>query len=69
MIVVTADDRPETAEAAFLEGANDLVTKPVDAVDLIARVQEAIGLAAALSAVRRRAAAAARAAIAITATV
>jgi len=47
VIVVTADDSPETAEAAFLEGANDLVTKPVDAGDLIARVQEAISLAAA----------------------
>lgn len=47
VIVVTADDRPETAEAAFLEGASDLITKPVDAVDLIARVQEAIGFAAA----------------------
>jgi CheY-like chemotaxis protein len=47
VIVVTADDRPETAEAAFYEGANDVVTKPVDAGDLIARVQEALGLAAA----------------------
>jgi CheY-like chemotaxis protein len=47
VIVVTADDRPETTEAAFYEGANDVVTKPVDAGDLIARVQEALGLAAA----------------------
>jgi CheY-like chemotaxis protein len=47
VIVVTADDRPETAEAVFYEGANDLVTKPVDPGDLIARVQEALGAPAA----------------------
>jgi CheY-like chemotaxis protein len=47
VIVVTADDREETVQAAYYEGVNDLVTKPVDAADLIARVQEALGLAAA----------------------
>ena len=47
VIVVTADERPGTAEAAFYEGANDLVTKPVDAADMIARVQEALNLATA----------------------
>jgi CheY-like chemotaxis protein len=47
VIVVTADDGEETVQAAYYEGANDLVTKPVDAADLIARVQEALGLAAA----------------------
>ena len=46
VIVVTADDREETARAAYFEGANDLVTKPVDAGDLIARVQEALAIAA-----------------------
>jgi CheY-like chemotaxis protein len=45
VIVVTADERQETAEAAFFEGATDLVTKPVDAQDLIARVRDALGLA------------------------
>jgi CheY-like chemotaxis protein len=45
VIVVTADERPETAEAAFYEGANDLLTKPLDAQDLSARVHEALGLA------------------------
>ena len=46
VIVVTADDSEETARAAYFEGANDLVTKPVDAGDLIARVQEALAIAA-----------------------
>jgi two-component system, OmpR family, KDP operon response regulator KdpE len=46
VIVVTADDREETAKTAYFEGANDLVTKPVDAGDLIARVQEALAIAA-----------------------
>jgi CheY-like chemotaxis protein len=43
VIVVTSDEREETAQAAYYEGANDLVTKPVDAADLIARVHEALG--------------------------
>lgn len=47
VIVVTSDEREETARAAYYEGANDLITKPVDAGDLIARVHEALGLAAA----------------------
>jgi CheY-like chemotaxis protein len=47
VIVVTADDSEATADAVLYEGANDLVIKPVDAGDLIARVQEALGLAAA----------------------
>jgi CheY-like chemotaxis protein len=47
VVIVTADEREETAQEAYLEGATDLVTKPVDADDLIARVQEALGLAAA----------------------
>ena len=46
VIVVTADDREQTARTAFEEGADDLVTKPVDAEDLIARVQSALGLVA-----------------------
>jgi CheY-like chemotaxis protein len=46
VIVVTADDREETARAAYFEGADDFVTKPVDAGDLIARVQEALSVAA-----------------------
>jgi two-component system, OmpR family, KDP operon response regulator KdpE len=46
VIVVTADDREETARAAYSEGADDLVTKPVDADDLIARVQDALNIAA-----------------------
>ena len=45
VVVVTADERQETADAAFYEGANDLLTKPVDAQDLIVRVHEALGLA------------------------
>jgi CheY-like chemotaxis protein len=47
VIIVTADDREQTAEEAYYEGATDLVHKPVDASDLIARVQEALGLTAA----------------------
>jgi CheY-like chemotaxis protein len=47
VIVVTGDEREETAQAAYFEGANDLVTKPVDAGDLIARVQEVLSTAAA----------------------
>ena len=43
VIVVTADQREETAQEAYFEGATDLVTKPVDAGDLIARVHEALG--------------------------
>ena len=46
VVIVTADDRPETAETAFYEGATDLVTKPIDPQDLIARVQDALGSAA-----------------------
>lgn len=42
VIIVTADDREETAQEAYYEGATDLVTKPVDAGDLIARVHEAL---------------------------
>ena len=44
VIIVTADGRQETADAAFFEGANDLLIKPVDAQDLIARVHDALGL-------------------------
>jgi CheY-like chemotaxis protein len=47
VIVVTGDDREETAQEAYYEGANDLVAKPVDAGDLIARVHEALGTRAA----------------------
>jgi PleD family two-component response regulator len=50
VIIVTADDSQATADAVFYEGANDLVTKPVDAGDLIARVQEALSAAAAAAA-------------------
>jgi CheY-like chemotaxis protein len=46
VVVVTGDAREETAQEAYYEGANDLVTKPVDADDLIARVHEAVGLTA-----------------------
>jgi len=45
VIVLTADGRDETADLAFYEGATDFVTKPVDPVDLIARVREALGTA------------------------
>src|ERR1700746_3209056 len=34
VIVVTADDSQATEQAVFYEGANDLLTKPVDAQDL-----------------------------------
>ena len=47
VIIVTGDEREETAQAAFYEGANDLITKPVDPSDLIARVQDALSAAAA----------------------
>ncbi len=47
VIVVTADARSETAETAFYEGATDLVTKPVDAADLVARIHEALAAPAA----------------------
>ncbi|HTW11540.1 MAG TPA: response regulator [Solirubrobacteraceae bacterium] len=42
VIVLTADERQETADLAFYEGATDFVTKPVDPVELIARVREAL---------------------------
>ena len=45
VVIVTADERPQTAETAFYEGATDLVTKPIDPRDLIARVQDALGMA------------------------
>lgn len=41
VIVMTADDRDRTSELAFYEGATDFVTKPVDPMDLVARVREA----------------------------
>ena len=44
VIIVTADRREETAETAFYEGATDLLTKPIDAQDLIARVHDALRL-------------------------
>jgi CheY-like chemotaxis protein len=47
VIIVTADEREETAQAAYYEGATDLVHKPVDGDDLIVRVQEALAVAAA----------------------
>ena len=43
VVVLTADGRAETADLAFYEGATDFVTKPVDPVDLVARVWEAAG--------------------------
>jgi CheY-like chemotaxis protein len=47
VLIITADDSQATADAVYLEGANDLVVKPIDAGDLIARVQEALSAAAA----------------------
>jgi two-component system, OmpR family, KDP operon response regulator KdpE len=47
VIVLTADGRQETADLAFYEGATDFVTKPVDPIDLVARVREALGVASA----------------------
>ena len=46
VIVMTADGRDHTSELAFYEGATDFVTKPVDPMDLVARVREAAGLGA-----------------------
>ena len=40
VIVLTADGRAETADLAFYESATDFVTKPVDPVELVARVRE-----------------------------
>jgi DNA-binding response OmpR family regulator len=42
VIVLTADTRGETVDLAFYEGASDFVTKPVDPVDLVARVREVL---------------------------
>ena len=43
VIVLTADGRAETADLAFYEGATDFVSKPIDGVELIARVREILG--------------------------
>ena len=43
VIVLTADARAQTADLAFYEGATDFVTKPIDGVELIARVREILG--------------------------
>jgi DNA-binding response OmpR family regulator len=45
VIVLTGDDRSETADLAFYEGATDFVTKPVDASELVARVNDALSVA------------------------
>lgn len=42
VVVVTADSRAETMQSAFYEGATDVLSKPVDAQDLIARVNDAL---------------------------
>ncbi|WP_235941290.1 ATP-binding protein [Paenibacillus puerhi] len=39
VLLLTARSRPEDMEAGFLSGANDYVTKPMDAMELKARVQ------------------------------
>jgi DNA-binding response OmpR family regulator len=44
VIVLTADDRVQTAELAFLEGATDFAAKPVDAEDLLARINDALSV-------------------------
>src|SRR5690625_5750774 len=38
ILLLTARNRPEDIENGFLAGANDYVTKPVDAVELKSRV-------------------------------
>jgi len=43
VIVLTADGRDQTVDLAFYEGATDFVTKPVDPLDLVARVREVLG--------------------------
>jgi two-component system sensor histidine kinase ChiS len=39
ILLLTARNRPEDIEAGFLSGANDYVTKPVDAMELKSRVR------------------------------
>lgn len=46
VIVLTADGRDATADLAFYEGASDFAAKPVDPVDLVARVREVISVGA-----------------------
>src|SRR5699024_2732309 len=38
ILLLTARNRPEDIENGFLSGANDYVTKPIDAVELRSRV-------------------------------
>lgn len=42
VIVLTSDDRQETIDGAFYEGASDFIAKPYDHQDVVARVQEAL---------------------------
>ncbi|PYI54044.1 hybrid sensor histidine kinase/response regulator [Paenibacillus flagellatus] len=53
ILLLTARSRPEDVSVGFKAGANDYVTKPVDALELKARVNALIGLSRS-SAERRR---------------
>ncbi|CDN42340.1 ATP-binding protein [Paenibacillus sp. P22] len=44
ILLLTARSRPEDIEMGFLHGANDYVTKPVDAMELKSRVRALTGL-------------------------
>jgi CheY-like chemotaxis protein len=43
VILVTTRGEPEHVEAGFSSGCNDYVTKPVDAVELLSKLQSVLG--------------------------
>lgn len=43
VILVTTRGEPEHVEAGFASGCNDYVTKPIDAVELLAKLQSVLG--------------------------
>ena len=44
IIVVTAADESETLSAAFAAGAMDFIAKPIDSIELLARINSALAL-------------------------
>jgi CheY-like chemotaxis protein len=43
VILVTTRGEPEHVEAGFASGCNDYVTKPVDPVELLSKLQSVLG--------------------------
>jgi CheY-like chemotaxis protein len=43
VILVTTRGEPEHVEAGFASGCNDYVTKPIDAVELLSKLQSVLG--------------------------